>query len=434
MNPATRDAGSIVLRALRSRRLWFLIGITNVAAGVWIASHRSPDVWTVAHWCRDWLINGVSPYPGVEFRTNYPPYTLVLLSPLTIIPERMLGMTWGLISAALAVTVGWLGLTATTSVTDRDRQALVVSIGFFLSWESVRVGLGLGQFTLVALACGLGAVASRERITRGVLLGLSMIKPQIGVAFLLWAMLEGAWASVVISALPIVVGTIVFAARLGQGPLRIAAAYSDVFLHQISGPGFREGTLELRPLIHDLVASTALADMIHVAFVAGTLLFVVLAQRRMSAPNRSLFLLPLTCLWTLMSVYHAAYDLVLLWPATIALWNWQHRAVVGDALQGVPSGRSEDRPLQQRFSIAALSLLQLVLIVDIPGLWWKAAGRPAAPVFEGFGPAALQHFDRFLVVALFATIGALSIRSEPSATSSTSISFSEEGLTPQVQC
>jgi hypothetical protein len=407
----------LALKALSSGRLWLLVGIANLSAGVWIASRppQSPDVWTVAHWCRDWLLNGVSPYPGSEFRTNYPPYALVLLSPLVSIPERILGLTWALVSAALAVAVGWLGLKA-TGITARDRQGLVVSIGFFLSWESLRVGLGLGQFTLVALTCGLGAVVSRGRVTRGVLLGLSMIKPQVGIAFLLWAMLEGAWTSVVISALPIVLGTIVFAARLGQGPLRVAAVYSDVFLHQVSGASFRQGTLELRPLIHDVVGRAAVADMIHAALVAGTLLFLVLAQRRMSAANRALFLLPLTCLWTLMSVYHAAYDLVLLWPATIALWSWQLRARAGAGV------------------IAALSVLQFALVIDIPGLWWKAAGRPRSPVFEGFGPAALQHFDRFLVVALFATIVALSIRSQPAATSSTFTSFGEEGLTPEVQC
>jgi hypothetical protein len=98
------------------------------------------------------------------------------------------------------------------------------------------------------------------------------------------------------------------------------------------------------------------------------------------------------------------------------LWRWRLRAHAGAGV------------------IAALSVLQLALVIDIPGLWWKAAGRPRFPVFEGFGPAALQHFDRFLVVALFATIVALSIRSQPAATSSTSTSFSEEGLTPQVQC
>ncbi|HEX7796624.1 MAG TPA: glycosyltransferase family 87 protein [Vicinamibacterales bacterium] len=405
------------MKALSSRRLWLLVGVANVAAGVWIACRpaQSRDVWTVAHWCRDWLLSGVSPYPGAEFRTNYPPYALVLLSPLAIIPDRILGLTWSLISAALAVTVGWLGLKA-SGVTAREHEALVVSIGFFLAWESLRVGLGLGQFTLVALACGLGAVVSRERVTRGVLLGLSMIKPQIGVAFLLWAMLEGAWASVVISALPIVLGTIVFAARLGQSPLGVAAAYSDVFLHQVSGAGFRQGSLELRPLIHDVVGTAAVADMIHTAFVAATLVFLVFAHRRMSTANRSLFLLPLTCLWTLMSVYHAAYDLVLLWPATIALWSWQLRARAGAGV------------------IAVLAALQLALIVDIPGLWWKVAGRPESPAFEGWGPAVLQHFDRFLVVALFATLIALSIRSRPAVTASTSTSFSEEGLTPQMQC
>ena len=49
-------------------------------------------------------------------------------------------------------------------------------------------------------------------------------KPQVGVAFLLWAILEGSLMSVVIAALPAVVGTLAFAARLGENPLRIALA------------------------------------------------------------------------------------------------------------------------------------------------------------------------------------------------------------------
>ena len=418
MNRGDRRLVSLALDVLNSRRFWLVLGMANLSAAVLIAlgpSH-SPDVRTVANWCRHWLLDGVSPYPGAEFRTNYPPYALVLLSPLAVVPQRFLELTWALVSAALAVIVGWLGLKS-TPVQSRGGQPLLISVGFFLAWESLRVGIGLGQFTLVAVASGLAAVLYRGTIGRGILLGIAMIKPQVGVAFVLWAMLDGAWAAGVIAAVPIVLGTIVFAARLGQSPLNIAAAYGEVLRHEVGGTGFRQGSIELRPLFHDLIGQGRMADVVHVVFAAAALVIVVLALRRMSSVNRALFLLPLTCLWTLMSVYHPAYDLVLLWPASVALSNWQARV----------------RP--RTLVVAALSAVQLALVVDIPGLWWKLNGRVASPVHAGIVAAGFQHFDRFLVLGLFAALITVSIRPHPpTVTAFTSRSFSEDGLTPHVPC
>jgi hypothetical protein len=222
-----------------------------------------------------------------------------------------------------------------------------------------------------------------------------MIKPQVGVAFALWAILEGSAAAVWIATVPVVAGTIVFAARLGQNPLTVVALYADVLRHQLSGPGFREGALELRPLVHDLIVNPAIADAVHMGIVAGTLVLIVWAHRRMSPASRALFLLPLTCLWTLMSVYHASYDLVLLWPVTVAFSNWQGHV----------------RP--HAVLLAAIAFIQLALLVDIPGLWWRLNGRPVSSDHEGALATAILHFDRLLVLALFATVVMVSMRWHP---------------------
>ena len=392
MTGGFQSVGADALRAAYSRRLWLLLGIANVTAGVLIALRvqQSPDVTTVTQWCRTW-IQGVNPYPGSMLRTNYPPYALALLSPLALVPPQLLKGLWAITSVGLAVAAGYLGLRI-TGANRLTAQTLRLPVGFFLAWESVRIGLGLGQFTLLAMVCGFGAVIYRGTIGRGMLLGLALLKPQIGAAFVLWALLEGSIVSVVWAIVPIVCGTLLFAARLGQHPLTVVGLYGSVLREELAVPAFRQGALELRPLIHDLIPQAAVADVLHLMIVIGSLAMLVVVSRRMSRPNRALFLLPLTCLWTLMSVYHPTYDLVMLWPAMTALSTWY--------------SDTRAKPL----AVGALLAIQLVLVVDVPGLWWKLNGRPFPVGDHGLLTTAILHFDRLLVSALFTTLVALSLR------------------------
>jgi hypothetical protein len=259
----------------------------------------------------------------------------------------------------------------------------------------LRIGLGLGQFTLLALASGLAAVVYRGKIGRGILLGLAMIKPQVGAAFLLWAILEGSAAPLLIAAALLVSGTLLFAARLDESPLQVVTLYGKVLGRELSGSDFRQGALELRPLIHDLIGQPAVADTVHVAVVAGALVLLIAVSRRMTFAGRTLFLLPLTCLWTLMSVYHATYDLVLLWPVAVAIAVWL----------------KDQRP--QPIVLATLGAVQGALLVDIPGLWWKLNGRPPlTPRESGLG-IAIQHFDRLLVLGIFVALITVALRWQP---------------------
>ena len=403
LNGAGRGVGRVALAAWNARPLWLALGIANLLAGIVIALRpgQSQDLLLVAHWCREWFVGGVSPYPGPAFTTNYPPYTLAFLFPLALVPERLLGGAWAVSNAALAALVGWLGVRL-TPFERRRHDGILTWIGFFLAWESVRVGLGIGQFTLLAVACGLAAVTCRGTIWRGLFLSFAMIKPQVGVAFALWAMLDGSLLALAIAALPLTLGTVAFAARLGQSPLQVVASYGSVLRHQMSGPAFKQGSLELRPLVRDLIVQPAIADAVHVGLIAGMLVLLIVAYRRMSPANRALFLLPLTCLWTLMSVYHPTYDMVLLWPVSVAMSNWQAHL----------------RP--RAIVVAAVVAVQLALVVDIPGLWWKLNGRSPI-VAEGTVGAAIQHVDRLLVLALFAALIAVSSRWQSAGVSSLSV-------------
>ncbi len=383
-------------RAAVTSRLWLALGLANLVAGVVIALRpdQSFDVAKVAGWSRDWLIHGVNPYPGSTVPTNYPPYALTLLSPLALVPSGLLKIVWAAASVGLAAAAGWLGL-QTIAPERTSRHPARLSMGFFLAWESVRIGLDLGQFTLLALACGLAAVLYQGKIGRGILLGVAMIKPQVGVAFVLWALLEGSVGALLWATVPAVLGTVLFAARLAQSPLAVVVLYGNVLRDELGAPGFREGALELRPLIHDLISQPTVADAIHLAIVAGSLALLVVVSRRISRDSRVLFLLPLTCVWTLMSVYHPTYDLVLLWPAAVA----------------IAASIADRRP--PAAVVGALLAAQLALVVDVPGLWWKLSGRPFPVPDAGWLTAALVHFDRLLVVGVFAALITLSMRWHP---------------------
>jgi glycosyl transferase family 87 len=265
-------------------------------------------------------------------------------------------------------------------------------MGLFLSWESVRIGLGLGQFTLLPLVAGLAAVLCTGTIGRGLLLGVALIKPQIGVAFVIWAILDGSIGAAVWAAAPAILGTLLFAARLGQSPLAVIDGFMTVVRQELRAPGFREGSLELRPLFHDLIPQATVADAVHLIVAVGSLAMIVVVSRLMTASNRARFLLPLTCLWTLMSMYHPTYDLVMLWPAFVALFAWY-----------VDSGA---KPL----ALGAIAAIQLALVVDVPGLWWKWNGRPFPVGDHGLLTTTILHFDRLLVSALFTMLVALSLR------------------------
>jgi hypothetical protein len=398
LKSAGHGFAQVAATVLTYRPLWLVLGIANVSAGVVIALRpgQSQDLRLVAIWCRDWLVNAVNPYPGTAFTTNYPPYALAMLFPLILVPERLLPLIWAIGNAGLATFVGWIGVRLARTDPSDGREAFI-PIGLFLAWESLRIGLGIGQFTLLSLASGLAAVACRGRNARGILLAVAMIKPQVGVAFLLWAILEGSVAAVLISGALMAFGTILFAVRLGQNILDVVGAYGDVLRHQMSGPEFKQGVLELRPLIHDLIGNTRVPDAISLALVAGTFILLVLVCRRMATPGRAMFLLPLTCLWTLISVYHSAYDLVLLWPAAIAM------------------ARRQAGPPQNKPAAVGLVTAQVALVVDVPGLLWKLNGRVPFPVDGGIVASIIQHFDRLLVLALFAGFMTAAIRWKPAA-------------------
>jgi len=246
----------------------------------------------------------------------------------------------------------------------------------------------LNQFTLLALGCGLQGLvlAGRRPLSAGVWIGLALIKPHIGGPFLLWSVLTGAARTAAI-AVGVVLGLVlVFCARVAESPFAVLTSYAGAVERVYVSVEHLTGTTELHPLVH-LVLRAPRAEL--ATLVIGLALLAVVCGVGVIARTRgraSLEIAALAALWSLLSFRHLSYNLVLMFPAIVALRfpeaGRSHGLV---ALRALPSARS----------VFVVTLAALV--VDVPMLWRRALDGwlPAA-----VGPAFL-HFDRVLVLGVF---------------------------------
>jgi hypothetical protein len=76
--------------------------------------------------------------------------------------------------------------------------------------------------------------------------------------------------------------------------------------------------------------------------------------------QRDTIVLQLCCLWALMAVFHNSYDAIMLLPVMVGLYVL---AVPGATMSNRCGGT------------VALWVLQLALVLGIPGLWWRLSER-----------------------------------------------------------
>ena len=368
--------------------LWAVIAAVGLTRSLVTSLHppHGTDLTLVVEWADRWLWSGTSPYTGDWPRSNYPPWALVFLSPLTLVPPPWLPLVWGACSVILA-SIG--GVVAARLAAPRPPGLIVALVtAMFLSWFAIRVGLRAGQFSVVSLVLGLAAVAlaGRRPGLGGIALGLSLTKLHVGGAFFLWALLTRRLRMASVAVATMAAGAVVFSARLGESPLGTFSAYLAELVREFGGPAFHPGWVELRPLVHALVPAAPVAEVVHLVLVAGTLVVALVVSARASGTprERDLRVLGVCCGATLIVTFHNPYDLVLLLPLM---------SVLGVTCSGL--GASDRRPLCGFFALA-----QLLLVVDVPAL---AMGLDPSSRAAGLasGLAMLRHFDRLLVVATF---------------------------------
>jgi hypothetical protein len=368
---------------------WVVMAVVNLSAGVVIASwpERQTDLETMRRWGRAWLVAGSNVYAVENEAVDYAPNAIVALSPLALLPERSAAPVWAGLNLLLAVIAPYLAVRAVRPAVTRSAAALPVLM--FLCWGGFRTLL---QFSLLALAMGLLAMilAPRRPWWSGICLGLALIKPQIGVPFLLWA-LFGRRQRVVAGAIGVVAGGFaVFCLRADVAILTLIPRYAEILQTLYSGDSRLVGVSELGPLIAVTAGNTASADII-TGLVALSMLGAVcaLGMRETTRNADVAYSLPaLAGVWSLLTFRHLTYGFVLLLPAAALL---------------LCANDPASAALRRRVFWA----LQFALMFDVPGLWRRFGHLLGAPSILG---AAALHADRVLLLCLFVCLAVLSAR------------------------
>ena len=338
---------------------------------------RASDLSLMYDWCRGWIVGAERRYTILHDAADYPPYALVFLSPLGLLPRRLIVPLWTALGLALAAVLPFLAVRGAT----RRRRAAVLPALLFWCWTSARTLL---QFTALSLALALSSAltADTRPILSGVALGIALFKPHIAGPFALWMLVTRRFRVLAVAAGVVVGAFLVYAARVGDNPIDTLRGYWPWLVEVYSGAHALTGRTSIRGLIATVASSPAAVDALWIAAALGLLAVAVwLASRDpvRSLHDGGLAIPALFCLWSLAAIYHNVNNLILMLPAFVFFWFED----------------SGGRPRHRWFQIACL---QAVLMLDIPT---RLAGIVPAGTFAAF---LVDHFDRLLVLACFVDV------------------------------
>ncbi|MFK7788877.1 MAG: glycosyltransferase family 87 protein, partial [Phycisphaeraceae bacterium] len=261
----------------------------------------------------------------------YPPPTLAVLSPLGVMDWQTARLVWLAINLFACIALVW-ALANWLSIKDVWVRWLTASL-LVMAWGPVSTSLSLGQLSLVAGASGLVGMVLLDRgkaLPAGLLIGLGcLIKPQLGLGFVLLVALRMDWRALSGALGLIVVGLGVAIGRLMSGVPDWAGQLSSNIMRYSAEDGVMDASvdavmryqmIDLRPLMHLVVPErfVGLASLAVVGFLAALALRWLLP---MGLRRHTLLAVSGVGLLTLMPVYHRYYDAVLLLPLLVLVVN-----------------------------------------------------------------------------------------------------------------
>jgi hypothetical protein len=368
---------------------WAVFAVLNVAVGVVLVEdpQRALDLGTMMRWGHAWLVDGLNVYGQPGSVTDYPPNAIVVLSPLSLLPLNVAVPIWAAVNVVLLLLAPYLA--ARFFRPFAPFRIIILPILMFLCWGGSRTLL---QFTLLALAFAMATLffADGKPLVSGAFLGLALIKPQVAVPVLLWAMFTRRWRTTTMAFGVAAVAYAVFCIRSQSGPLQVLAEWVRVLAMYHTDDTVLLGLSELRPML--LATGWRGSDVDHAVAVVGVALLIgICAAGFQEARLRTRIVYaapPLAACWVLLALYHLTYGFVVLLPVLMML-----------TLSGAE---------RSRLRSGVFWLLQLGLMFDIPTLA-RQAGLQGTALFDD----VLIHADRILVITLFAGLAALAWQEPP---------------------
>jgi hypothetical protein len=372
----------------------------------------------------------LEPMSRPESSLVYSPATFVVLAPVAALPWVAANWVWSLANIAL-VGVSLLLLARLARLGTTATMALWASM---LWLAPAATSLYVGQVSIVVLALLSAGELLRRRALEGgsprhlwvvgLLLGFAaVIKPQLGLLFLVYEAGRLRWRSVVAGVLGVALLTLIGAARLEVAGI----SWLDTWLEhvrQFGGVGdgdpsraniFRYQMINLAYPVYSVMDSRALASGIIYAMLGllSAAYFVVDLERgRERGEGRGeLLSLSMTAGITLLVTYHRAYDaVILIFPLAM---GWR----------GFLAGRHDEDPHEKfvwprRWDYGVLLLLMLPFAA--PGAGILAAAQKRGWVPEGLSATWLWRFiimphATWALVAMCAWLIVLRARTGPRA-------------------
>jgi len=362
---------------------WAFLALLNLSAGAVIATwpERQADLDTMHRWGGEWLVRGGNIYETADDAPDYPPHAILLLSPLGALPMHLAVPLWAAINLALAPLAAFLALKFARPGLRLADAAMPMCM--FLCWGGFRALL---QFSLLALVFGLLSIvlAGRRPVIAGLLLGLSLMKPQIAVPFFLWAVFTRRFVMVGTALSVVIGGVAAYCLSVDYSPVQFVGRYATILRTFYATDAIMIGLAQLRPLVMLISSSAVVVDLIVLGLASAGIIAICRVGIGEGKTGRALtFAAPaMVAVWSLLTFYHLTYGFLLLLPvATLVLFL--------------------DDPGSFRFRRGLFWALQLCLMFDVVTIWrWFGPALGISAVAARF----VLHADRVLMLALFGAL------------------------------
>lgn len=329
----------------------------------------------------------------------YPPPTIAVLSPLGLVGWEAVRLIWLAINLVCCGGLIW-ALAYWLKVESASRRWMLALL-ILLAWGPVMTTLSLGQLSIAAAAClfaGLILLEKSRAYLPGLLLAAGcLIKPQLGLGFLVLLALRRDWLALGLAVGVIGLFTGVSVGRLMQmAPEWSSAMAANIARGQtpgslldasLNGP-LRYQMCDLRPLLH-LALPSAWVNPAAMGLIAGLAFVAIIKLIRLGVTQHHLLAISGIGLLVLLPVYHRVYDAVLLLPLL---------ALVVEQLK-------HDR--RDRW-MALVALMMLPLFLPLPSLLVALHGKGVIPDSVHhhwlWQHGVLQHQSWCLLIAAVALV------------------------------
>jgi hypothetical protein len=238
-------------------------------------------------------------------------------------------------------------------------------------------------------------LADRRPRLSGWCLGMALMKPQMSAPIFLWALFTRRFQIAGWSIAVVVLGFTLVCARAGVAPVTVVRTYVQTLTEFYTGEAIMIGLAQLRPLFALAVRSPVLIDFFSGVAALSLLVLVCVFGVRERRSNRAvLYSAPgLAGIWSLLTFYHLTYGFILLLPLAALL-------LLDDS--------STTFSLRRRI----FWLMQIALMFDVPGLWWRFGSLTGASATVS---QLTIHVDRLVMLGLFAAVATLARRTSSRA-------------------